>query len=59
VGRLHIDTTEQDLIDFLRTAAIVNPKCKKLDPKGRTFSTSAFMVLCNDCCRNIFYNDDT
>ena len=59
VGRLHIDTTEEDLTDFLRTAGIVNPKCKKLDPKGRTFSTSAFMVSCDDCCREIFYNEDT
>jgi len=37
----------------------VNPKCKKLNPKGRVFSTSAFMVSCDDCCREIFYNEDT
>jgi len=38
VGRLHIDTAESDLQEFLSEAGVVDVKCKKLTPRnGLTF----------------------
>ena len=48
VGRLHIDTTEHDLREFLSAAGTVSPVCKRLVAKdGRKFKTAAFMVSCD------------
>ena len=60
VGRLHIDTSEADLRDFLSSAGLFNPMCKKLVPKdGRTFRTAAFMVSDDASCRELFNDEST
>ena len=42
------------MIDFLSTAGIVEPRCKRLSSKGKSFKTAAFMVSCNVSSRDIF-----
>ena len=58
VGRLHIDTSEEDLHEYLPAAGIIDVKCKKLAAKdGRTFNTAAFTVSCSDTSRDVFYDE--
>ena len=60
VGRLHIDTSEADLRDFLSSAGLSNPMCKKLVSKdGRTFRTAAFMFSADASCRELFNDEST
>jgi hypothetical protein len=60
VGRLHKDTTEDSLKDFLLGAGLINPYCKKLTAKdGRQFRTAAFMVSCDSCCKTLFHDEST
>ena len=60
VGRLHIDTTEDDLTKFLNDAGLNEVKCKRLKPKdGQQFSTAAFFVSCPAACKELFHNEDT
>ena len=58
VGRLHIDTTEEEMVDFLSTAGIVEPRLKILSSKGKSFKTAAFMVSYNASSRDIFYDEE-
>ena len=45
VGRLHFDTSTDDLSEFMEAAGVINPTCKRLEAKnGRQFKTAAFMV---------------
>lgn len=60
VGRLHLDTTEEELTSFLTDAGIKDVKCRKLAvPAGRSFRTAAFQVSCADSCRERFYDEST
>jgi hypothetical protein len=60
VGRLHVDTTEDDLLSFLKDAKIVNPFCRKLVAKdGKQFKTAAFMVSCDICSSEQFFSEST
>ena len=60
VGRLHKDTTEDDLRDLLVAAGIKDAQCKKLEAKnGREYATAAFRVSCSITWSNIFYPADT
>ena len=58
VGRLNIDTTEEEMADCLSTAGIVEPRCKRLSSKGKSFKTAAFMASSNASSRNIFYEEE-
>ena len=59
VGRLHIDTTAEDLVQYLAGVGMPNAKCTKLSAKdGRTFSTSAFRVAVDNTLKDIFYNEN-
>ena len=57
VGRLHIDTSEEELAGFLSAAGVIDPICKRLAAKGKTFKTAAFRVSCDACCRDTFYDE--
>ena len=57
VGRLHIDTSEEELDGFLSAAGVIDPICKRLAAKGKTFKTAAFRVSCDVCCRDTFYDE--
>ena len=58
VGRLHKDTTEDALMDFLSGVKLSNLKCRKLSPKeGKKYETAAFMVSCDACTREAFHNE--
>ena len=46
------------MADFLSTAGIVEPRCKRLSSKGKSFKTAAFMVSCNASSRDIFYDEE-
>lgn len=60
VGRLHKDTSEVELQNYIIDAGLINPRCKKLAAKdGRVFNSAAFMVSCDYGCRDIFYNEAT
>jgi len=60
VGRLRIDTTEEDLTKFLQDGGLQGVKCRKLAaPKDRIFRCSAFQVSCADVSRDLFYSDNT
>ena len=55
VGRLLINMTEEEMADFLSTVGIVEPRCKSLSSKVKSFKTAAFMVSCDASSRNTFY----
>jgi hypothetical protein len=58
VGRLDIDTTEEDLTQFLRGKGLDVVHCRRLKPPGgKTFSTAAFYVACTEECRDTFYDE--
>ena len=60
VGRLHIETTEDDLLKYLEHAKIINPICRKLVSKdGRVFKTAAFMVSCDSVSKDAFHDEET
>jgi len=59
VGRLHIDTTEEELTTYLADAGIRGVRCKKLKAKnGRQFTTAAFYVTCCQESRDLFYDEN-
>lgn len=56
VGRLHIDTTTEDLTNYLIDVDLKDVRCRKLSaPNGRTFRTSVFQVSCLDIPKDIIY----
>ena len=58
MGRLHFDTSADDLSVFLEAAGVINPMCKRLEAKnGRQFKTAAFMVSCDAGSKDIFYDE--
>ena len=60
VGRLHKDTEEDELKEFLSEAGLKEVQVRKLQPpEGRVFYTAAFMVSCAGCCKDLFYNEST
>lgn len=59
VGRLHVDTTEKELTEFLLSEGMKGVVCKKLKPKdGKTFNTAAFYVTCSPESSDLFYNEN-
>jgi hypothetical protein len=57
-SRLHADTTEHDLKDYLTEVGINDVRCRKLTAKdGRVFNTAAFYVSCNIHYRGLFYDE--
>jgi len=59
VGRLHSETTEESLKNFLLDAGFQSPYCRKLVDKNNKFKTAAFMVSCDSSCRDLFYNESS
>ena len=58
VGRLDIDTTEEDLTKYLTDEGMKGIVCRKLKAKdGRSFNTAAFRVTCSEDSRDLFYNE--
>ena len=58
VGRLHKDTSEQQLTDFLTAEGMKGIVCKKLQAKdGKKFSTAAFYVTCCAESVDVFYDE--
>lgn len=58
VGRLHPDTTEEDLHRFLSDEGVKGVVCKKLLSKdGTVYRTAAFYVTCCEESRDVFYNE--
>lgn len=58
VGRLDKDVTPDVLKDYLVSAGIEDPVCKKLTAKdGKVFRTSAFMVSCDEKFRCALFDD--
>ena len=58
VGRLDLNTTEEDLKQYLLDAGIIDPYCKKLAAKdNRKFRTAAFMVSCDSSCKTAFHDE--
>ena len=59
VGRLHIDTSEEQLKRFMGDAGLVNPSCRRLANKDNKFITAAFMVSSDMSCYDLFYNESS
>lgn len=62
VGRMHTDTTTDELSSFLTNAGLEVVSCHKLKPpNGKTFSTAAFYVACADTedGTRLFYDEAT
>lgn len=60
VGRLHKDTTEDHLANYLAESGIHDVKCTLIKPKeGRTFNTAAFRVSCDPQYAAMFYNEES
>lgn len=58
VGRLDLETTEDDLRNLLAEAGVNVVHCRKLKPKeGQSFKTSAFYVACSEECEDLFYKE--
>ena len=59
VGRIHPDTTEEQLSVFLEQEGMKGIVCRKLKPKdGRTYRTAAFYVTCSKDSGNLFYDEN-
>ena len=61
VGRLHTDTTEEELTKYLIDVGIREWSANGLLSKKQnvTFKTAAFYVTCAEDCRELFYLDST
>jgi hypothetical protein len=60
VGRMDIDTTEEDLKTCLNDAGLKVVHCRRLKPPGdKIFKTAAFYVACDEVCKDLFYNEET
>jgi len=58
VGRLHLDTTEEQLTEYLKEEGMKGVVCRKLKPKAQqTFRTAAFYVSCCIESADLFYNE--
>jgi len=58
VGRLHKDTTPEELSAYLTAEGMKGVVCRKLKPKnGETFRTAAFYVSCCIESRDSFYDE--
>ena len=57
VGRLHIDSSKMELAGFLFAAGVIDPICKILAAKDKTFKTALFRMSCDACCRDSFYDE--
>jgi hypothetical protein len=59
VGRIHPDTTEEELTVFLQQEGMKGVVCRKLKPKdGKTYRTAAFYVTCCKDSVNLFYDEN-
>jgi len=59
VGRLHTDTTEDALTNFLLKEGMKGVVCRKLKPKdGKVYKTSAFYVTCCTDSASLFYDEN-
>lgn len=59
VSRLALDTTSDDLHDFLTEAGLKDVQCTKMKSKdGKVFRSAAFRVSCSDVSRDLFYNEN-
>lgn len=60
VGRLHRDTTVEELQEYLTDATVTHAKIKKLEDKnGRVFNTAAFQVYAPAQFEDILYDSGT
>ena len=58
VGRLDIDTTEEDLTKYKTSEGMKGIVCKKLKAKnGHTFKTASFRVTCSPESQDLFFNE--
>ena len=58
VGRLHLDTTEEQLTEYLKKEGMKGVVCKRLKPKeSQKFHTAAFYVSCCVESADLFYNE--
>ena len=58
VGRLDINTSEEDLKVHLTEAGITGVRCTRVKAKSdQTFSTAAFRVSCDESAKNILYDE--
>ena len=58
VGRLHKDTTAEDLTTYLTAEGMRGIVCRKLTCKnGRVFDTAAFYVTCCRDSADLFYDE--
>ena len=60
VGRMVLETTEEDLRTSLTEAGLTVVHCRKLKiPEGKSFKTAAFYVSCSVDCKDLFYKEET
>lgn len=58
VGRLKLNTTEEQVVELMTSAGMKEPRCKKLESKkGKTFRTAAFIVSCSILSEKDFYQE--
>jgi hypothetical protein len=58
VGRLDIETSAEDLTEFLSQAGIKGVRCTKIKPKqDQKYFSAAFRVSCEESSKDIFYNE--
>ena len=58
VGRLHCETTEEILTEYLMQQGMLGVVCRRLKPKeGQKFNTAAFYVSCCAESSDLFYSE--
>jgi hypothetical protein len=58
VGRLDLETTAEDLTEFLSQAGIEGVRCTKLKPKQvQKYFSAAFRASCNESSKDVFCNE--
>jgi len=59
VGRLRLETTEEDLTKYLTDVGVKGVMCKKLKAKnGKQFTTAAFHVSCCAESKALFFDEN-
>jgi len=59
-GRFDLDTSEDDLKQWLVNSGIKDVYCTRIKPKeGRKYQTAAFRVSCSEEYRDLFYNESS
>jgi hypothetical protein len=60
VSRLDLDTSADELINFLADSGLKDIQCTRIRAKeGQTLYTASFRVACDYSCKEMLFKEDT